>query len=251
MMGILDVFLGALLAFAATAAGAAGLLLMKNLSQRGHLLIISFSAGVMLYSAADMLAQSFWMGGPALAFCGLLLGGAALFALEKLLPHAHALVSGKGHSGLSHQGRRAALIAGTITLHNIPEGFAIASAFAASGPLGWLISVSIAMQDLLEGLVVSAPLAAYGVSRKNSVFWGVFSGAVEGAAAVGGYFVIAATAALTPAALGFSAGAMAFVTLFELLPDAFSCKDRKLPAAALVAGIAAAFAIATLLAVKQ
>ena len=171
MLGIPDVFFGALLAFAATGAGAAGLLLAGKLGQREHILIIAFSAGVMLFSAEEMAAQSYHSSGAGTMVLGLALGGAALFLLEKLIPHAHALVN-KGE--ISHQGKRAALIAGTITLHNIPEGFAIASAFAASNPLGWLVSVSIAVQDFPEGLIVSAPLAAYGVSRKKSVFWGVF-----------------------------------------------------------------------------
>ena len=251
MFGLPDVFFGALLAFAATGAGAACLLLLKNVGRREHIAIIAFSAGVMLFSAGEMVFQAYWSAGPVTMLAGFALGGLALAAMERLIPHAHALVRGKHAAGMSEEGKKAVLIGGTITLHNIPEGFAIASAFAASSPLGWLVSVSIAVQDFPEGLIVSAPLAAYGVSRRKSVFWGVFSGVVEGAAAVAGYILISAVTTLTPLALSFSAGAMAFVTFFELLPDAFSCKDRKMSALSLAAGIVAAFLIAFLLAVKR
>ncbi len=251
MLEIPDVFFGAMLAFAATAAGAAGLFLIKKLGRREHLAIIAFSSGVMLFSAGEMLLQAYALLGLWRVIGSFLLGGAVLFAMERLIPHAHAFVKGKKAPGMSEEGKKALLVGGTITLHNIPEGFAIAAAFAASSPLGWLVSVSMAVQDFPEGLIVSAPLAAYGISKKQSVFWGVFSGAVEAGAAIVGFFLIAATTTLTPVALAFSAGAMAFVTLFELLPDAFSCKDRRLPIIALALGLAAACAIAALLAVRQ
>jgi len=251
MFGIPDVFFGALLAFAATGAGAACLLLIKNVGKKEHLAIIAFSSGVMLYAAWEMISQAHGEAGLETALIGFALGGAALFAMEKLIPHAHAFVKGKRAAGMSEKGKKAVLIGGTITLHNIPEGFAIASAFAASSPLGWLVSVSIAVQDFPEGLIVSAPLSAYGMSKKQSVLWGVFSGAVEAAAAVIGFVLISTITSLTPIALAFSAGAMAFVTFFELLPDAFSCKDRRMPALSLAAGLVAAYLIAALLAVTQ
>lgn len=251
MFGLPDVVFGALLAFAATGAGAACLLLLKNVGRKEHLAIIAFSSGVMLYAAGEMVFQAHGGAGLETALAGFALGGAALFAMERLIPHAHAFVKGKRADGMSEEGKKAVLIGGTITLHNIPEGFAIASAFAASSPLGWLVSVSIAVQDFPEGLIVSAPLSAYGMSRKQSVFWGVFSGAVEAAAAVIGFALISTITTLTPIALAFSAGAMAFVTFFELLPDAFSCKDKRVPALSLAAGLTAAYLIAALLAVNQ
>jgi len=73
------------------------------------------------------------------------------------------------------------------------------------------------------------------------------SGAVEAAAAVTGFLLISAIAEITPLALAFSAGAMAFVTFSELLPDAFSGAKKRVPAIALAAGIIATLLIARLL----
>jgi zinc transporter, ZIP family len=237
-------FLGAGLAFAATSAGAALILPVKKLKRKLYGAIIAFSAGVMGFAAIEMLLQSHAAAGDVFALAGLALGLCAFLALDRLLPHAHAMVN--KNASLAHGKKKAALLAGTITLHNIPEGFAIASAFAASPSLGWLVAVSIAIQDFPEGLLVSAPLSAYGVRSAHSFLWGAFSGFVEFAAAIAGFAFLSMVQAVTPFALAFSAGAMAYVTAFELLPDAFSDKGKMAPLMAFACGVAIAFVLARL-----
>jgi ZIP family zinc transporter len=132
-----------------------------------------------------------------------------------------------------------------MALHNIPEGFAIASAFAASPALGWLVTTSIAIQDVPEGLVASAPLACCGVSQKRSIFWGVFSGFAEFVAAIFGFIFLSIIGTLVPFALSFSAGAMAYVVVFELLPDALKGPMRNLSAITFIFGIVFAVVLAS------
>ena len=247
-MAFSDLFLGALLAFAATTAGAAMVLPIKEMKGKLFALLAAFSGGVMAFSAAEMLLQSHAISGDLTALAGLGLGLCAFYILEKLLPHAHAFM---GRAPMAKEKKKAALLAGTITLHNIPEGFAIASAFAASGPLGWLVAGAIAIQDVPEGLIVSAPLMAYGVGTRHSFFWGAFSGFVEFLAAIVGFLFLSAVAAATPFALAFSAGAMAFVTFSELMPDAFRAGEPKKAALTFIAGAALAWGMALLLAVRQ
>ena len=237
----IDLLLGAAIAFAATSAGAAVILPIRVLERKIYSVIISFSAGVMAFAAIEMLQQSHILAGDLSAFAGLAAGFCAFMVLDRLLPHAHAIVN--RNALLAHEKKKAALLAGTITLHNIPEGFAIASAFAASPSLGWLVAVSIAIQDFPEGLMVSAPLSAYGVKSNHSFLWGVFSGFVEFAAAIAGFVFLSAIRAVTPFALAFSAGAMSYVTAFELLPDAFSDRGKAEPLLAFIFGIAIAFAL--------
>lgn len=242
-MDLVGLLLGAGLAFAATSLGAAGVLAFKKIKPKHYAAILSFCAGVMAFSALEMLAQSHAQAGDIATFGALIAGMAVFLVLEKLLPHAHMLVRKKE---LQPSKKKLALVAGTVTLHNIPEGFAIASAFASSSPLGWLVSVSIAIQDFPEGLVVSAPLAAYGVGTNRSFLLGVFSGFVEFMAAIAGFVFLSAIAALTPFALAFSAGAMFYVTIFELLPDAFKGESRVEAMASFIFGIALAFGMAML-----
>ena len=247
-MAFFELFLGASLAFAATTAGAALVLPIKEMNGRLFALLSAFSGGVMAFSALEMLFQSHAASGDMMAISGLALGLCAFFIIEKMLPHAHAFMN---RAPLEQKKKKAALLAGTITLHNIPEGFAIASAFAASPSLGWLVAGTIAIQDFPEGLIVSAPLMAYGVDTRHSFFWGAFSGFVEFLAAIAGFLFLSAVAAATPFALAFSSGAMIFVTFSELMPDALRAGDKRQVAAIFIAGAAMAFGFSILFAVKQ
>jgi len=250
-MAFFDLFLGALLAFAATTAGAALVLPAKALKDSMYALLIAFSAGVMAYSAWEMFLQSIKLMGIAPTLGWLAAGAFLFYIIDRLLPHAHAFVNRVPHHTLPHEKRKAALLAGTITIHNIPEGFAIASAFAASSPLGWLVATTIAVQDVPEGLFVSAPLTAYGIGNRHSFLWGAFSGLVEFLAAIFGFLFLSVIVAATPLALAFSSGAMSFVTFSELLPDSFRAGNKLQAAAAFVAGVALAYGLALIFALPK
>ena len=242
-MEFVEVLAGATIALAATSAGAAGIFAFRKMDAGKYAAIMSFCAGVMAFSAFEMLSQAHRSAGDATVFGGLLLGLAAFFVIERLLPHAHFALRKKG---MNDSKRKVALLAGTVTLHNVPEGFAIASAFASSPALGWLVTTSIALQDVPEGLVVSAPIASYGMDNRRSFLLGVFSGVVEFAGAILGFLFLSAVAAITPLALSFAGGAMAYVTFFEMLPDAFRAAGAKKAAFWLALGVVLAFAMALL-----
>jgi len=243
-MDFLNLFLGASLAFLATSLGAAGVFAFSTLSKRTIGLIFAFCAGVMAFSSFEMAAQAHTLGGNAVLFGGVILGVLAFAIAERLLPHLHLALR---KQTIADEKKKATMLAGTITIHNIPEGFAIASAFAGSPALGWLVASSIALQDVPEGLLASAPLACYGVKTKNSFFWGVFSGFVEAMAAVVGYLFLSIVVIATPLGLAFSAGAMAFVVVFELLPDAFKVDDKHISALLFALGIGVAAALGRVL----
>ena len=116
-----------------------------------------------------------------------------------------------------------------------------------STPLGWVVALSIAVQDVVEGFAVSAPLAFYGMSLRKGVALGVFSGAVEFLAAIAAFFVLSAVAPLVPAALAFSSGCMAAVTFKELLPDAVEKAGMVDSGIAFLAGLSVAVGIGLLL----
>jgi ZIP family zinc transporter len=243
-MDVVQLFLGAGLAMLATTLGAAGVIVFNRPNGRMEALIMAFSAGMMAFSAFEMVNESHSLAGHRMALAALVAGLLVLLSLDRTLPHAHLFFLG---NDMPSAKKKAALLAGTITLHNIPEGIAIASAFAASVPLGWLVAISIALQDIPEGLIVAAPLACYGLSKRRSFFWGAFTGLVEMLAAVVAFFVLRTATAALPLALAFSGGAMTYVVLFELLPDALRARHRPLVAAAVVTGVALAYAFSLLL----
>lgn len=244
MRGLLmEVILGALIVLLATSAGAAVVLFFGCMDERKNGAMLAFAGGMMGYSAFEMAAEAQSATGDATVAAGFGLGIIALAISEKLLPHIHMHIT---KEELKHSKKKALVIGGAIALHNVPEGLAIATAFASSGPLGWFVTSAIAIQDIPEGALIAAPLACYGMGKKRAVGYGVLSGVAEASAAVLGFFFLSMFVSLVPAALAFSAGAMAYVVLVELLPDAFAKGMERTGALSFFAGIAAAFALASL-----
>ncbi len=196
------------------------------------------------FSAFEMISEAHVLLGHRLAIASLLAGMITFLILGKLLPHAHMMLTG---NEMPDAKRKVALLVGTITIHNIPEGFAIASAFTASSSLGWLVTLSIALQDIPEGLIVATSMAFYGVSAKRSFMWGAFSGVVEAASAIGGFIFMRAVTSATPLMLAFSGGAMTYVILSELLPDAMQAESRYAALAAFITGIVSAYGFSLLI----
>ncbi|MFA5108214.1 MAG: ZIP family metal transporter [Candidatus Micrarchaeia archaeon] len=237
-----ELLLGALLIFLATTAGAALIYVVKNLSARSQAALMSFSAGMMAFASAEMFLQSEKMSGLLMTCTGIAVGAGTVLLFERLIPHIHSRMLKRGE--LEHSKKKAALLAGTIAIHNLPEGFAVASAFASSTPLGWLVAWTIAIQDIPEGFLVSAPASVYGIKKRMSFFYGAFSGFAEAVAVVIGFVFLGAIAPLIPISLAFSSGAMAYVVLVELLPDAFASGRAKIASLAMIAGFLFALLLA-------
>ena len=144
--------------------------------------------------------------------------------------------------------RSGALACFAITLHNIPEGFAVGVAFGSlTGDFNsWIaavmLAVGIGIQNFPEGLCVSVPLRKQGFTSGKAFFFGQFSGFVEVVAGVLGAIAVGFISALLPWALSFSAGAMIAVSCSELIP---SCVNEGKTTA--VSGVSFGFALMMLL----
>lgn len=226
---VADALMGGLVAALATALGTLPVLLSQKLSERTQDTLFGFGAGVMLAACAFSLiipgiasargaGAGPWEAGGIMGFA-ILLGGAALLAMERLLPHEHFIKGVEGGPSPKVL-RRTWLFVFAIALHNLPEGLAIGVAFAGSDPMrAGALSAGIAIQDVPEGLVVAVALLAAGYRRSLAVGLGAASGLVEPIGAVLGAAVISYSAALLPWGLGFAAGAMLFVISHEIIPE--------------------------------
>jgi zinc transporter, ZIP family len=242
-MVLVDVTLGALVVLVATSIGSSVVLCIRCINDFLYSALLAFCGGVMAFSVMEMFLQSRTSSGDIVSLLGLITGAIFLSLLDKILPHLHATI--RKHELVAPK-KKAALLAGAIALHNVPEGFAIASAFASSAQLGWLVTITIALQDIPEGLIVSAPLACYGMTTRRAVGFGILSGLVEAAAAILGYFALTLIRTLVPLALSFSAGAMLYVILVEMAPDAFKKGYERAAAFWLLAGFGGAFLLGRL-----
>lgn len=114
-----------------------------------------------------------------------------------------------------------------MTLHNLPEGFAVA--FASFTDFGPIMAAAIAMHNIPEGIIVAAPVYAATGSRLKALAVATASGLSEPLGAV--IALMAAKPMLSPEGLhyilAFVGGIMAAVCLLELWPEGKKCKSDK------------------------
>ena len=149
---------------------------------------------------------------------------------DALLPHLHPGKEGSQAEGVRTNWQRTTLLVLAITLHNVAEGLAVGVAFGAAasgveiagaGTLGAAIAltIGIGLQNFPEGVAVSMPLRAEGMSRLRSFWYGQLSALVEPVAAVVAAASVLAVRPVLPYALAFAAGAMIYVMIEELIPE--------------------------------
>lgn len=123
--------------------------------------------------------------------------------------------------------RRILLLIIAVTVHNIPEGLAVGVAFGSIGKTSkatfesaFALALGIGLQNFPEGLAVSLPLAAFGHTKMKSFFYGQLSGMVEPLGALAGSAAVILMEPVLPYALSFAAGAMIYVVLDDIIPEA-------------------------------
>uniref|UniRef100_A0ABI8AG51 Zinc transporter ZIP11 n=1 Tax=Felis catus TaxID=9685 RepID=A0ABI8AG51_FELCA len=131
--------------------------------------------------------------------------------------------------------RRIALLILAITIHNIPEGLAVGVGFGAVEKTASAtfesarnLAIGIGIQNFPEGLAVSLPLRGAGFSPWRAFWYGQLSGMVEPLAGVFGAFAVVLAEPLLPYALAFAAGAMVYVVMDDIIPEAQISGNGKL-----------------------
>ncbi|MCQ2123920.1 MAG: ZIP family metal transporter [Fibrobacter sp.] len=249
----LPVVYGIGIPFLGTVLGAACVFFVKGSLppkvQRG---MMAFAAGVMVAASVwSLLLPSIESSGNygKLAFvppvAGFWAGILLLFLIDKLTPHLH--LGSDEPEGPQVKMKRTTMLALAVTIHNIPEGMAIGVVFA-----GWLagagalvdgaagaaagavenaagivslasavaVSIGMALQNFPEGAIISLPLRAEGETRLKSFWLGVVSAIAEAGAAIITIFLASALLPVMPYLLSIAAGAMIYVVVEELLPEA-------------------------------
>ncbi len=229
-----NVLLGILIPFAGTALGSGMVFFMKKeMNGRLQKLLLGFASGVMiaasvwslLIPALDMSEES---GGIAWfpAAVGFLLGMGFLLILDTLTPHLH--FTEEKPEGMPAHLKKTTMLVLAVTLHNIPEGMAVGVTFAGAMAENammtltgaFALSVGIAIQNFPEGAIISMPLKGQGLSKTRAFIYGTLSGIVEPAAAFLTILLTGLVVPLLPYLLSFAAGAMIYVVVEELIPEA-------------------------------
>lgn len=189
--------------------------------------ITGFAGGVMIAAAVwSLLLPAIDSSSYYSAAIGFLCGIAFLLILDTIVPHIHATADKA--EGKSSRLSKSALLMFAVTLHNIPEGMAVGAGAAVAalggGSYGFAaalaLSVGIALQNFPEGLIVSMPLYKAGKSKGRAFFEGMISGIVEPIGAILAFVFVSALQWMLPYLLSFAAGAMFYVVVEELIPEA-------------------------------
>lgn len=225
-----------LIPFIGTSLGAATVFIMKNkVSPKIEKTLLGFASGVMIAASiwsllipsmemAEEQGKIAWL--PALI--GFFAGVLFLLAIDSIVPHLH--LNADKPEGVKSRLSKISMMLFAVTIHNIPEGMAVGVAYAgaASGNSGMTIagafalSIGIAIQNFPEGAIISLPLKGEGISKGKAFLLGILSGVVE---PIGGLITILLASRIVPLLpymLSFAAGAMFYVVVEELIPEAHS-----------------------------
>ena len=226
--------IGLLIPLLGTMLGSSFVFLMKDeMSPRLQKSLLGFASGVMvaasvwslLIPAMEMEAhKGAWSVVP--ASIGFLAGIGFLLVLDDITPHLH-IGTDKPEGPRSHLSRTA-MLALAVTIHNLPEGMAVGVVFAGAeqGAAGLsvasavAVSLGIAIQNIPEGAIISMPMRAAGNSKWRSFMIGSLSGAVEPIGALAVLLLATLLMPVMPYMLAFAAGAMFYVVVEELIPEA-------------------------------
>lgn len=234
---VMQGFIATLFCWGVTALGASLVFLFRDMNRRLLDTLLGFTGGVMLAASfwsllnpALEMAATTWGHGKewipvALGFLG---GAMFIFMLDQFLPHLHLNAPMEKREGVKTDWNRTILLILAITLHNIPEGLAVGVAFGAVAEglpgadlaAAIALTIGIGIQDFPEGLAVSIPLRRFGLSKTKAFMWGQLSGVVEPIAGVLGVLLVLWAQPVLPYALAFAAGAMIYVVVEEVIPEA-------------------------------
>ncbi len=219
--------------FLGTTIGSAFVFFLKGSMNRNLQRALSgFAAGVMVAASVWSLIipaidQSEHLGKFAFlpAFAGVWAGFLFLLLLDQLIPHLH--LNSEHPEGTPSSLGKSTMMVLAVALHNLPEGMAVGVVVA-----GWLtgnesisfaaalaLSLGIALQNLPEGAIISMPLASNGMKRSRAFGYGVASGVVEPIGAILTILLAEMMVPILPYLLSFSAGAMLYVVVEELIPE--------------------------------
>lgn len=218
-------------------------LAVRRIPHKWNDVFLGFCAGMMLTAsivclilpAVDMCRPSQWWQ----ILIGVAAGVAAIGVLDRFTPHLHHL------SGIKEEERharstslnRTLLFVMAIALHKLPEGLATGVSFNGDQGNALAITLTIALQNIPEGMVVVTPLLMVGVRFLNTALIAAGVALLEVVGVFAGYFIGDISAALLPGMLAMAGGAMLYVISDEMIPETHSHGFQKQATYALVAGV--------------
>ncbi|MCM1348103.1 MAG: ZIP family metal transporter [Firmicutes bacterium] len=240
-----DVVVSAVALGTASLAGSAVGFVFRNIPHKLNDIFLGFCAGMMLGASLvclileglDVAGSGGWWQ----VALGVIAGVAIISGIDGITPHLHNL-SGLGemeeHPHIPKSVGSVLLFVTAIAIHKFPEGMATGITFDGHNvENAWAVTISIALQNVPEGLVVVTPLLLIGVKKVRTIFVAIGIAFIEITGVFTGYFLGGISAAFLPALLGLAGGAMLYVLSDEMIPETHAHGFQKQSTYALVAGV--------------
>ena len=234
-MSLVTLILISLLAGAATAVGGILAILIRP-GEKNLVTGLGFSSGIMLGVTFLMLVPESLKAGFLLCFIGFVAGSLLFFFLDFIIPHIHIV---EPRDSLLRLG---ILIAIGIAIHDLPEGFGIGSGYGVSRSLGMTIAVAMILHNIPEGMAIAIPFHFYGMNRFKNIFITFAAGMSTLVGALMAFFALDyLPEKFTYTGLAFAAGAMFYITVNELIPEAHKYGHTRLVGLGVLTGALTAF----------
>jgi ZIP family zinc transporter len=170
-------------------------LVVRHIPHNWNDVFLGFCAGMMLTAsivclivpAVDMCSPVAWWQ----IVAGVATGVALIGILDRFMPHLHHL-SGlkedemhKNNASLN----RTLLFVMAIAIHKLPEGLATGISFNGDQGNAVAVAITIALQNIPEGMVVVTPLLMAGVRFRNTAMIAFSVAVLEVAGVFAGFFI--------------------------------------------------------------
>ena len=211
------VFAAALVTALATGLGALPFVFTRRPGRSQLATANALAAGFMVGAGIGLVVEGLETG-VARTLAGIAVGWVGMGLIDRLTANRHE----EAHFGALRgaDAARALMIVGVMTAHSMAEGVGIGVSFGTGEAFGLLIAVAIAVHNVPEGLAISLVLVPRGVSVPRAAAWSVFSSLPQPLLAVPAFLFVEAFSSLLPFGLGFAGGAMAWLALTRLAPEA-------------------------------
>ncbi len=224
-----------LFAGVSTLLGAVLVTLVKTPGKKTLAALLGFAGGVMLaISFFDLLPEALKLGSVTTAVIGFLLGTGIMFALDRLIPHAHLSSDQTIETKNVTENvvtrnpllRIGYLVFLGLSVHNIPEGLAIGAGFESSPELGLYIAIAIGLHNIPEGIALAGLLRAGGMPIPKVLLYTLIAGLMTPVGAGIGLIFFNISPAFVAGGMALAAGAMVYIVNDELIPQSHKLSNH-------------------------
>ncbi|AGA56331.1 putative divalent heavy-metal cations transporter [Thermobacillus composti KWC4] len=239
------IIIGSLATSLCTTLGALPAMLFTNVTHRGRDILLAFTAGIMVSASTyGLIPSALKLSNLFVLAIGILLGTIILTLMELFVPHKDP-----EHSKMkSPHATSSFLFLSAMALHNLPEGLSVGVSFGSSvHELGAIVALSIGLQNIPEGFLTALFLITHRMNKWLSLLLATFTGMLELLFCWIGYVFTGSFTGIVPYGLAFAAGAMLFVVYKELIPESHGDGNERASTFSFIIGLLTMIGITHLL----